>query len=311
MATATGANTNVYYCFEDVIGTINTTPVFKKLPFTNNSIELTKDLNESDRLGSIDVTCERHGNSNVAGSIDSTLSYGDFDDLMAAVFRGVWLEDDPVAGTDRLLPSDLRSGATVLNVYNDFSITDRYEYFTGCEVNEMNIDVTPGSDTTISFGMVGVDSPSTNTEVAGSTYVDHTDNCPITGFEAVIEENGVELAIVTQLSLTITNGITANFVVGSKTTGDKTSGKRRVTGNLTTQFNSPALKNKFKSETPSTLKLTLALLGNSYVIYLPVVKLNSGSSPVGTDGNLTLSSDFSTSFDDTVGGVAYIDRTPA
>ena len=93
--------------------------------------------------------------------------------------------------------------------------------------------------------------------------------------------------------MTLENGIEPLFSVGSQTTNRPAIGRSRLTGTLTTYFESKTLYEKFINETSSSIVLTLTDVdGNDYVITIPNVKYNSGQPDVAGEGAITIAMEF-------------------
>jgi hypothetical protein len=117
---------------------------------------------------------------------------------------------------------------------------------------------------------------------------------------------------VTALELSLENGIEPLFAVGSSTTQRPAIGKSRVTGTLTSYFESKALYEKFLNETSSSIALTLTDLdGNDYLIEIGNVKYNSGQPDVSGEGAVTIAMDFVGLYDSADASNIVITRTAA
>lgn len=290
---ATGAEHRVGYVAEAEIGTTPTTPAFKVLPITGTSLGLTKDAIESEELGSRNVRSFRHGNRQVGGGLDFEFNAADFDDLIEAVFCGEWEADTPAVGTNQLKTGSVRRGFTFFRENLQFLAGERFNYFTGCEMNEFNLTVAPNQMVTGSFAVVGVDNPDSHTEIAGSTYVARSTEEPFDSFTGAITEGGEPIALVTNIELSLVNGIEPSFVVFQKTTARKNIGKIRVSGTLTAQFVDYALYDKFRDETISDMEFELvSTTGITRRFKLPRIKFNSAGNDVSGDTEIPLTLEF-------------------
>lgn len=313
MANATGANTKVYYSAETVIGTTDPTPEFKELPYSGSTLEASIEAIEDERLGGRDVKCHTQGNMSVAGDINSFLAYGDYDDLLEAAFCSSWAADTPLVGTDELKNGIERKGFTFLHQYNDFSPVG-YEYFTGCEVNTLNIEMTPGQNVAVTFGIVGQDSPSDDfVEITGSTYTSASSECPFAGFRATVEIDGQTVAVATQLSTNIENGIEGTYTLGSKTvSSQKSIGKFTATGTLTVQFVDYTLYQKYRrNESVDMVYMFENKDGSTLTIRQPNTKITSASRPVSGEGEIILTGELKMLKDETEGATLIAQRTTA
>lgn len=293
MAIANGAQHSMAYIAEVTYGTTPTSPTFTPLPHTGASLGITKDGIESEKLrGDRQVEDFRHGNKSVAGDITSELEYGAFDDLIEAVLCGTWTGDVLSSGVTR-------RSFTVERKFSDLA-TPEWHRQTGCEFNTMALSVSPNSMVNATFGVIGKDLSIGTSALAGSTYSADAGNSPFDSFTGSISEGGSSIATVTALELNLENGIEPLFSVGSQTTNRPSIGKSRLTGTVTTYFESKTLYEKFLNETESSMQLVLTDLdGNSYTIDLPRVKYNSGQPDVSGEGAITIAMEFVALYDDT------------
>jgi len=266
---------------------------------------MSKDGIESEKLrGDRQVEDFRHGNKTIGGDISCELEYEAFDDLLEAVMCGTW-------DTDTLKSGPTRRSFTIEREFADLS-TPEYHRYTGCEFNSMAVSVAPNQMATATFTIVGKDLSLDTAEVASSTYTADSGNTPFDSFTGSITEGGSSIATVTAIEFTIENGIEPLFSVGSDTTNRPSIGKSRVTGSLTTYFDSKALYEKFINETESEIVLTLTDLdGNDYQFDIPRVKYNSGQPDVSGEGAVTISMDFVALYNDTDESQLVITRTDA
>lgn len=286
MAIANGAQHSIHYIVESTYGTTPSTPTWTPLPHTGTTLAMTKDAIESEKLrGDRQVEDFRHGNKTISGDVSSELEYSAFDDILEAVLGGTWT-------TNVLKAGSTRRSYTIERKFADLA-TAEYHRYSGCEFNTLSISVSPNSMATCTFGVVGKDLALATSEVASSTYSADVGNTPFDSFTGSISEGGSSIATVTSIDINIENGLEPLFSVGSDTTNQPSIGKSRVTGTLTTYFDSKSLYEKFINETESSLTLVLTDLdGNSYTIDMSTVKYNSGQPDVSGEGSVTVSMDF-------------------
>lgn len=305
MTIANGAQHSLHYVAESTYGTTPSTPTWTPLPHTGTSLALTKDGIESEKLrGDRQVEDFRHGNKSVAGDITGELEYAAFDDMLEAALCGSWAVDELKAGTTR-------RSFTFERKFADLS-TPEYHRYTGCEVNALSISVSPNAMVTTTFGIIGKDLTTNTTQVASSVYSSDVGNSPFDSFTGSILEGGSSIGVVTAFELSLENGIEPLFAVGSQTTNRPSIGKSRLTGTLTTYFESKTLYDKFINETSSSIALTLTDLdGNDYLIELGNVKYNSGQPDVSGEGAVTIALEFVGLYDDADASNIVITRTDA
>tara|TARA_R110000822_G_C15208952_1_gene483155 strand:- start:55 stop:984 length:930 start_codon:yes stop_codon:yes gene_type:complete len=308
MAIANGAQQNLHYKAETTYGA-TIAGEYLQFPFTGTSLALTKDGIESERLrGNRQVDDFRHGNKSVSGDISAELEYGSFDEIIQAVLCGTWTTNVLKAGV-------IRRSFAIEREFADLA-TDEYHLYKGCEFNSLALSVAPNAMIGATFGVIGQNLV-LGTSKAGTYDADPTDFTPFDSFTGAIKEGGVAsgdvIGTVTSIDLTIENGLEPLFSVGSQTTTQPSIGKSRVTGSLTTYYDSKALYEKFVNETGSVIELTLtdtAASANSYKILLPNIKYNSGQPDVSGEGPITVSMDFVALYDSTEDSQITITRIP-
>lgn len=163
MAFAQGSRSSLSYIVESTFGT---TPAgdFINLPFTTNSINLTKDRVEgndiqSDRMPRVD----RHGNRQVGGDIVSDLRDTDFDVFLESAMLNTW-------STNVLKVGVTPKFFSLQDYAADIDLARR---FTGCTVSTMGISLAPNQMVTTTFGVVGKDMNPTITAgafITGDSY---------------------------------------------------------------------------------------------------------------------------------------------
>lgn len=305
MAIANGAQHSLHYIAESTYGTTPSTPTWTPLPHTGTTLALTKDAIESEKLrGDRQVEDFRHGNKSIGGDVSSELEYGAFDDILEAVMCGTWATNVLKAGTTR-------RSFTLERKFADLATAEFHRY-TGVEFNSMAISIAPNAMVSTTFSVVGKDLALATSEVASSTYSSDVGNTPFDSFTGSITEGGSSIATVTSLEMTIENGLEPLFSVGADTTNRPSIGKSRVTGTLTTYFDSKALYEKFINETASEIVCTLTdTAGNDIEIDIPNVKYNSGQPDVSGEGAVTVAMDFVALYSSSDASQLVITRTAA
>jgi len=305
MAIANGAQHSLHYIAESTYGTTPATPTWTPLPHNATTLALTKDAIESEKLrGDRQIEDFRHGNKSIGGDVTSEMEYGAFDDILEAVMCGTWATNVLKSGTTR-------RSFTLERKFADLA-TPEFHRYEGVEFNSMAISIAPNSMVTATFSVIGKDLSLATAEVASSTYSADVGNTPFDSFTGSITEGGSSIATVTSLEFTIENGLEPLFSVGADTTNRPSIGKSRVTGTLTTYFDSKTLYEKFINETSSEIVCTLTdTAGNDIQIDIPNVKYNSGQPDVSGEGAVTVAMDFVALYSSSDASQLVITRTPA
>ncbi|NJB67497.1 hypothetical protein GGQ74_001137 [Desulfobaculum xiamenense] len=295
-----GSDHVVTYVPETVWGTTPATPTMMVLRHTGFGMKPDKSTFESKELGQGgQVKDLRHGPLRVAGDIPVELSYGSYDDFIAAVLRGAWATDVlKVGATDRSfsLESIVQSG--------------EFELFPGVLVNSLNLDIKPEAIVTGTFGCIGQNMILSGASVAASTTPANA-NSAFDAFTGTLSEGGVSIATVTGVSLTIENGYETGFVVGASRATTKSRQKIKVSGSLDCYYKDASLLQKFLNETVSSLALSLEdVHGNTLSIALPRIKYSGASKDIG-DGPIMEKLSFVALYDETAATTITFTRTPA
>lgn len=303
----------VYSVEEVTYGVTPATPVFETLRHTACSLGMSKDITVSEELrADRQIKCAKHGVKNVAGDLGFEISYGSYDDQLEAVMMGAWDTDGGGVGVDRLTAGTTRRSFTIMRHFSDQQAADKpYHRFTGCEYNTMNLTVAPVGTLTGTFGLIGQDYLVEQTEPTGATYNAASNNCPFNGFTGSVSIDGSPISIITEITLTVENGMETRNVVGSDYTQFPTVGRSNITGQATMYFDDSSQVEKFLNETESSIEFELNDGTNHYEFLIPRVTYTGGANPdVSGEGAITLTVPFQALVDDvTVGSNIQIDRS--
>lgn len=187
-----------------------------------------------------------------------------------------------------------------------------YRYM-GAEVNKLALTVAVNAIVKAVYSFIGQDmaAPST-TEPADTTYVDPNTNSPMDAFSGIIYEGGSPIAVVTELSVALENGIGTRFVVGSELTIRPGIQRSNCTANLTVYFEDSSMVEKFVNETTSSLVFYLGdLAGNKYRVTLPRLKYTGGQPDVSGQASITLAMPIQALLDSVTGTNIMVERIAA
>lgn len=266
---SSGARHSLSMILESTRGTTPATPTMSPIRHTSCSLKPMSDFFQSQELRSDrQITDIIQGGYHVAGDIGFELSYGgSFDTIWEALLQGTWSTNVLKAGTTRRY-------FTIEQLFADQSSGDNpYHRFRGCEIAAMSLSVKANSKVEGSISVVGKDLALDSAIISGETYASASTTTPFNSFSGTITEGGSTIAIVTELSLNLDNGITPIFFVGSQASGDPDVGRSNLTGSLSVQFRNATLLQKFLAGTESAIVLTLTdPAGNDLAINLPRIK---------------------------------------
>lgn len=206
-----------------------------------------------------------------------------------------------------------RRSFTVERYFGDILTADKpYHRFTGVELNTLALAINANAMITGTFGVLGQNLTTATTAIAGATYAQPTTTSPLDSFTGTLNEDGTPIAVITEISLNLENGLEARFVVGSKQSIRPSVGRSNCSGQITAYFENSLLLDKFINETESDIVFELPDgVGNKYVFTLPRIKYNGGQPDVEGEGPITLSMPFQALLDSVTGTNISIERVPA
>lgn len=288
---------------ESTYGTTPGTPALAVVRHTSCSLALSKESFRSNEIdASRNIKDFRHGNMQVGGDIGIELSYGSFDSLLEMLLMGAWADGILKIGTTRRSFSAVRQ-------WTDQSAGDKpFHIFTGCEVNKLSLNLVAGKIITGSFGVIGRNVSYAGTAPVGATFPAATTSLPFDSFSGELMLDDVTQA-VTELSLTIENGLTPNFVLFSPYTERPSNQVCTVTGEIGVRFSNSALLESFLGANKLALAFNFAdINGNSYAFDLPQIMLNGGQPDAGGEGPVNLKVPFQAVMDSGLGSTIAITR---
>jgi len=273
MAFAQGSRSRLSLVVESSFGATPSSPSMLTLPFTSQTLDLTKQtLEGNDILPDRIPRILRHGNRNAVGDITVDLRANVYDELLESLFF-----------------SSLASGAGSMSIGTTpqfLTIEDaalditQFRQFTGMAVSQARFAMSPNNMVETVFSMVGKDM-----EVASSTLgtpAAAEDEEPFDSYSGSIQEGGSPIATVTGFDFTIQNSLNPTFVIGADTTPQLEFGRAVVQGQITSYFENATLLNKFLNETESSLQLVMddGVSGRTYTWDFPNIKYTGASVPV-------------------------------
>jgi len=278
---------------ETTYGVTPATPVFRTLRQTSTSLSLSKNTSKSEeKRADRQIVDYTHGAYQIGGEFGFELSCTSFDDELQAVLCGTWTANVLKAGT-------VRRSFTLERYFADLgSSNNPYHRFPGCEYNTLSLSVKPDARVTGSFGIIGKSMSTNAAIVTGATYPAASTTPVVSSFTGTIREGGSLIAVITELSLNLNNGMAAKFVVGSNETIRPSIGESNVSGSITAYFENSTLLNKFINETTSSIEFSLPDgTGKSLTFLMPRVKYNGGQPDVSGDGAIQLTMPFQALYD--------------
>lgn len=297
---------------ESAYGTTpSASPAFVRVRHTDCDLDLTKSANNSAEItGDGHIRNSRHGPKAVAGGFNFELTFGGaFDTVLEAIMRGTWTGDVLKVGSTRRSFSLLRHFSDLGSAAKPFHLFD------GCEPNSFELTIPAEGVITGSFGFVGRNRSilADLTSLGIPTFGNPTTLDAFDGFTGNLNEGGSSNGVMTELTLSYTNGLAPRITIGS---GGLTilpaDGQKSLTATVTAFFEDASLIEKFVNETESSLDFTPTdPAGNSYKFDLPRLKYNGAPIPTNSQGPLTVALPFQCFFKESDATPLIVTRTAA
>lgn len=300
MAQASGSMHSINYVPETVFGTTPATPAFKKFRHNSNTLNLNRAAFGSEELRSDRMIADyRAGTRSVEGNVVTELSKGSHDDMLAAALCGEWDGDVLKAGV-------VRHSFTMERFFEDISQMLRY---TGMQVDTLQLGMTTGAVIGMTFGFWGQDMEVPSGVVAGATYADATTTPTMDAITGTVLEGGVPIAVATEVTLNLSNGLSPRFVIGSAKSLEPSIGRSNLTGTLSAYFENATLYQKFLTNANSSLSVQGSDGVDTYTFLVPRLKYTGGDVPVSGEGPVSISMPFQGILDPTTGTNFQITRS--
>ena len=277
MAFSQGSRAGLSYVVESTFGTTPASPSLIQLPYTTQSLNLTKErVTGTDIQPDRMLRVDRHGNRSAAGDIVADLRKADFDPFLESAFFNTFSTNVLKVGTTPKFFS-IEDAATDIT---------QFRLFTGMSVSSLAVSIRPNQMVTGTFSMIGKDMTISNTSV-DAVKTAPSGNAPFDAYSGALEigDAGGALsaaAIVTGIDFTINNALAPTFVVGSASTPQLEFGMATVEGTITAYFENAALINRFLNETETALQVVVddPTGSSDYTWLFPRVKINGADVPV-------------------------------
>jgi hypothetical protein len=310
MTVADGSQVRLADVTEATIGTTPATPAFQIMRYVSADVRPAKQVEVTDEIRAdrnvadiVDV------GRNVAGTINTLLSYSTYDTWLARLLCSTW--------SSNVLVNGITHAAGSLEFMYEQGATDTFVRFRGSRFNTLDLMFEARKSVTANWGIMGIDAPAPATAIiTGATYAAATTT---EVFNAGLNVSDLTISGITaspkvqKASIKITNNIYQNDVIGSYAPYSHGLGRLEVTGSLTVYFENKdtyeAILNH--SDVGIAIELTDAA-GNSYLIEMNKVKLIDGGPTVAGNGRAVLMEvPFQAKYDSGTAGQIKITRTPA
>lgn len=302
---SSGAMHDMFLAPETQYGVTVVDPSFTHIRQTGTTLGLSKEsLTSAELTSDRQVNSIRHGTRQVGGDINVELSYGSHDSLLEAVLAGTWENNVLKAG-------NVRRSFNLLRHFLDIEDAPYWSYL-GVEINSLSLTLSSNAIATGTFGVIGQDQPEASSdEPDGAVLGAPTTTDVMDTFTGEVKLNGQQIALATELTLSLDNGMDTRFVIGSDMTLRPTLKKSNLTGNFSAYFESASMVNTFIKEQYVSLEFDVKDPdGNILRFNLPKIKFTGGQPDISGEDDIILSMPFTAVKDPTLGSQISITRIP-
>ena len=281
---SSGSQQGLSYAVETTAGVLPSPFNRKKLRFTSVSIDGSITGTQSEEIRDNWISSGEYKTSAAyQGEIAGELSFGTYDDLLAAAFHNDW-------AANVLSIGNVRKTLSILREYKD---AGGYHIFKGMQITAMTLDVPEEGLITITFTLQGMGrNPVTFTLPAGTVAAATTTN-PMSNVgvgDIVIDGDSMaDIACVTAVSITIEYTTAAQKCLGKGLSAGKIMATGvNISGSLTLAWgDESASLNELKyTDAPVTVTFPMSdEKGNKYILAVPEATI-SGTLPSGSRADL-------------------------
>jgi len=222
--------------------------------------------------------------------------------------------DEQIDASQSIAAGTTRSSYSIVRYFADIAGIDKpYYIYRGVEFNSIQLSIAANKMITGTFSVIGKSQELAQdlTALGTPTYPPASTTTPLDSFTGTLDEGGTTIAVITEISLNLVNGIEPRFVVGSKDGIRPSVARSNLTGQITAYFEDSTLVEKFVNETESSITFNLPdAAGNLQKIRIPRIKYTGGQPDVAGEGPITLSMPFQALLDTSEATNVLFERTP-
>lgn len=278
MTIASTARSRVAYIPEVTYGTTPATPAFQELRRTSGNLVTKKGTVVSDEIRlDRNVRDEFMVSQDVNGSYDFELSYGSYDDLLAAVMFGDW-------SSNVLWNGSTEKSFTFEETVDLGGGSYAYSRFAGVEASTLALNFNSRAAVKGSISLMGQQETTGTAIISGATYTAPNTN----KIETAVSVASLAIAglspvpKIKSLSLNINNNLRIRDRVGSLYTEQFGMGQADVTGQIEVYFESNAVYDQVLAHGGGALSLTVgAVTAKKYTFNMPNVVFLDGARKIG------------------------------
>lgn len=261
-------------------------PTLKQVRFTGESIkpniENVKSAEITPTRTDIDMV---QAAVSAGGDINFELSYGSFDDLLAAALCSYWR---PGSGDTSVLQNGQDRRSFVIQKHFQDLNPNQFHNYRGCCVEGFSLNMEIGKIVTGAFNIsaFGLDTAGiTTSQYASAVLVPANTLTPLNAignFQNFVIDAVPYSGCITKLSIEVKNNIRARQCLGSALRSDMRLGTLEITGSLDFYFNEPGNFAKYIAGTEFDFAFTLTdAAGNALTFVIERAKFESGDVVIG------------------------------
>lgn len=241
-----------------------------------------------------------------SGDINFELSYGTYDDLIAAALGNLWTGNKVTNGTL----------AQFFSIEQGFTDIDQHIIYKGMGVNSLNLEFSIDSIISGSFGFMGAESIRNDASVMPGTPEDPTTTSvmdSVSGFADLMVGGQSYPCGVSRVTLSVDAALRAQRALGKLGACAINLGTMNITGEIVVYFSDGVLYDKFIANEDLSLSWTVKdREGNQYKFKLPRIKFSDGSVNAGSlDQDVELTLPYQAIYSAADGYTIEIERVPA
>ncbi len=227
MTKAVNAETSIAYIAEVTENVTPTTPAFKLIRASGESLSVDRKVVTGSQLGvKRGEYYSAIASSQGGGGFTFDFSYGTFDDFLEAALRGTW--------TTNVLTDGNTAKSFTLETRFETGATDMFKRFTGSQVNTLSLDFKAAEVLTGAFGFITRGADFANAIVTGATYVaTNTETVQVGANVGTITLAGFTLDCVTSATFEFMNNLRPQFGLGALAPQGIGAGKAEAKGTIT------------------------------------------------------------------------------
>lgn len=225
------SQTRLAFIPEVTYGVTPATPAFQVMRYVSESLLPNIEYRTSNEINTHrQVSDLTQVGGEAGGDIGIEMSYGNFDPILEALLGGTWSTDVlKVGNTERSFTFEKKF---------EGGATDYFERYVGSRINTLSLNLSAKEIVTGSFGIMSKQATPDDDIVTGATYTAPNTN-PVmnasTGFQSLTMA-GITQPELMDLSITITNNMGQQPVMGQVGSKGVRTGRFEVTGQFTAYF---------------------------------------------------------------------------